>query len=362
VHRPQATPLLAAQVNTRAVRLHPLRVNVAGAGKKLPSTASTIQIASQRAQAYQGRRMPVNPSELRAAAADAITNLVRQRGDILHWSEIARGFLVRGERVLFANQARGIFKPAALNDGAALSIKSSRPSRVGRMAVYEDELVEDGLLRYKLQGTDPHGADNLLLRQAAQQQVPLIYFSGLADSTYQVFFPVFVTAIDLGRMEALTAWKSGDVFTTGSDSVVDDPYRMLGKRTAVNRLHYARFRASVLCAYGFRCAFSGAPIGSLLTVGRILPDAESKGVAAVNNAICMSVLHHAAFEANLIGVDRRLKVHAGSLIDQPEHRTLKKLILDSVTNEEITVPRARSLRPDVDCLESRFALFEAAQS
>lgn len=299
---------------------------------------------------------------IRTAAAIAIENLIRQQGDIVPWSSIARGFNTGGEKIFFATQACGIFKPAQLNDGAALSIKSTRPSRAGRSAKYDDEIIEDGMLHYKFQKTHPDNADNRLLKRAYQLQLPLIYFSGLADAVYQVFYPVFVNQIDTEGMEALMVWRTGEERQDPRSFVVNDPNYSLRQRTAANQLHLARSRASVLSAYNFRCAFSTLPIGSLLKATPIIYGADKRGVAAVNNAICMSVLHQAAFDAHLIGVTPTGEVELSRLLNEPRHSMLRGQLSGSMSrNPKIHLPKLRKLWPDRDCLNERFKQFKAAQ-
>lgn len=113
-------------------------------------------------------------------------------GEILSWQIIRSGFEFNGVRILFANRAVGIFKPALLDDGAPLSLRTSRPSRPGREALYEDLESGEGFFRYKFQGDDPDNHYNRMLRKAWVEKIPLIYFYGLSDATYQAIYPVFV--------------------------------------------------------------------------------------------------------------------------------------------------------------------------
>ncbi len=305
--------------------------------------------------------MPSSPQEIRKAAANAVGNLVRQQGDIVPWSAISAGFHFNGEKILFANKARGIFKPAQLTDSAALSIRTSRP-RIGRHTTwnYNDELIEDGWLRYCFQGDDPNNADNRLLQQAWQHQLPIIYFFGLAEAVYQVFHPVFVTKYDPKKLEAFMAWKPLAEFPANDHLVLNDPSPALGLRTATNRLHQARFRANVFAAYDFRCALSSLQIGSLLQPVKILNQRDVYGVPEINNAICMSVLHKAAFDANLIGIDHRGAITVSPLINEPRHATLAEQ-LGRLNGETIALPKAKAFRPSPDILAARFKLFKAAQ-
>lgn len=305
--------------------------------------------------------MPLPPQEIRKVAASAIESMVRRHGDIVPWSTIAAGFQLGDERILFANRVRGIFKPAQLDDGAALSIKTSRPSRKGRAPRYNDELIQDGLLRYCFQGESADSADNRLLLQAWQRHLPLIYFSGLADSVYQIFFPVFITQYDPIRKEAIMAWKTPTEINEG-DFVLSNPHHVLGRRTATNQLQHARFRGNVLAAYGFRCAISRLQVGNMLKAVSLVSEKDAPGIPPVNNAVCMSVLHQAAFDANLLGINHRGEVKAGRLLDDPHYALLRKQLGETwAANQVIAFPKAPHLRPSRDCLAARFKQFEEAQ-
>ena len=67
---------------------------------------------------------------IRAAAFAAIEKLSREWGGQIPWEALREGFQADGERVLFANRAKGIFKPRQMS--AALSIKTTVP-RSGRL-------------------------------------------------------------------------------------------------------------------------------------------------------------------------------------------------------------------------------------
>jgi putative restriction endonuclease len=55
-------------------------------------------------------------------------------------------------------------------------------------------------LDYAFMGTDPDAPDNIWLREAAERQIPLIYFLGVSPGRYQAIIPTFV--VD---------WVSGDI-------------------------------------------------------------------------------------------------------------------------------------------------------
>ena len=82
-------------------------------------------------------------------------------------------------------------------------------------------------------------------------------------------------------------------------------------RVSRQRNHQAWFSSRTKSAYGYRCALSGLPLRNLLVGAHILPDAQG-GPASVTNGICMSTLHHTAFDTNLIGIDPDFRVHVAS--------------------------------------------------
>ena len=80
------------------------------------------------------------------------------------------------------NPQRGVFKPRQMEH--LLSIKTVFPRR-GARVWYEDQrdahrqiYAGDDVVDYAFMGTDPGSADNRWLRDAMQQQIPIIYFLG----------------------------------------------------------------------------------------------------------------------------------------------------------------------------------------
>jgi putative restriction endonuclease len=103
---------------------------------------------------------------IRTVAFAALGSIVNRYGQPLSWGEISQGFRVGEERILFANRARGIFKPTVMQRGI-LSVKTTVP-RTGRCARYADLHDESGSFIYRLQGNDPGAHDNRRLREATK--------------------------------------------------------------------------------------------------------------------------------------------------------------------------------------------------
>ena len=299
---------------------------------------------------------------IRAAAFVAVSQLSRRFNDHVPWQAISKGFSVAGERMLFANRAKGIFKPQQMS--AALSIKTTVP-RSGRTRWYRDQDPKSsnldgatGLLRYELaRGNDP---TNEALRKAWQRGAHLIYFMGVAPAVYQPVFPVWVADLRPAESHVLLATansvvpgqqQNDDRIEVVRDSV-DVSYSMTMTRS---RNHQAWFSARTKAAYRNRCAFSGLPVRELLVGAHIRADKDG-GPASVQNGICMSTLHHVAFDSHLIGVDPGHRIHVSTRLREDTDGELLAS-LKELDGARIRLPDDPRDRPDRAHLEFRFRQF-----
>jgi putative restriction endonuclease len=248
--------------------------------------------------------------EIRAAAGLAMEKIIRDKGsNVLSWSEINEGFIFRGKKIHFATKAAGIFKPKELSDGAALSIKQVMPSRIGREAPYDDHDLEDGVAVYLLQRAGEQSHFNSLLQEAYFQRVPLIFFKGVADGIYEVFYPVFVEEFSFSSAKAKVVFAAPVLNEQTPDGYIGESLEVkYGVGVRKTRIHQQGFRKRVLLAYGLRCALTNLPMTALLEAAHIISDANG-GEASVRNGIAMSTFHHTAYEANLMGIDADGKIH-----------------------------------------------------
>jgi putative restriction endonuclease len=248
----------------------------------------------------------------------------------------------------------GIRKPAQLS--AALTIRTAF-TRDGGEAPYEDEVSADGTLRYKWRGTDPAHPDNRALREAMARQLPLAYFSPLARGVYEAIFPVYLVEEDPARHEfavELGEYRGAD---DGSATVLDRRY---ARRLTLKRLHQIVFRPRVLRAYESGCAVCRLRHAPLLDAAHILPDRHARGEPVVPNGLAMCKIHHAAYDANILGIrpDRVVEVRDDILteIDGP----MLRHGLQEMHGSTIFLPRSRRDHPDPTRLEERYAQFRAA--
>ena len=138
----------------------------------------------------------IRDAQLRQAAFDHVNRLVTLQGGTLDSDDLGGGFQFQGERIPLVNPQRGIFKPKQM--AALLSIRTVFPRQGGRVW-YEDQreahrqiYENDDVVEYAFMGTDPNSPDNRWLREAMEQQIPIIYFLGTSPGRCQPIIPTFI--------------------------------------------------------------------------------------------------------------------------------------------------------------------------
>ena len=295
---------------------------------------------------------------IRLAAFDALATLVRLHGPVLPWDEIAKGFQHGGSNVLFANRARGIFRPKAMTAGA-LSIKKTVP-REGREARYDDQVASGaGHFEYDLQGKDINTWDNRWLHEAHRLKSPMIYFYGVAPGLYRPLWPVFVSGWDPANLRCFVSVDEGAEQAVESEEMVVLRRRYVTVE-AKRRLHQDAFRALVMTAYKTRCAVCGLPRDELLDAAHILAYRDERGRPEVPNGLALCQLHHRAYDRNLVGIrpDYIVEVSA-SLLDTSDGPVLEHVLKD-FQGSPLRLPRRRVDLPSPDYLDERYAAFRRA--
>lgn len=269
---------------------------------------------------------------IRLAAFDRVRQLSEVH-DHLTAALLKPGFSYNGERIPLINPQRGIFKPRQMQ--FLLSIKTVFP-RAGAHIWYDDQrevhrqiFEGDDTVDYAFMGRNPEAADNRWLREAFENRVPIIYFLGIAPGLYQAVFPAFIAGWDAKALRAHVTFgiPDQDVLAPPPESSLERRYAL---RAVKQRLHQASFREAVITAYGGRCALSGLPEPLLLDAAHIISDKDvSFGQPVVPNGIPLSKIHHAAFDAHLIGIDPDYKLHVSERLlvqnDGPMLEALKRL-------------------------------------
>jgi putative restriction endonuclease len=300
-------------------------------------------------------------ADIRLAAFTHLRALSHQHGGPLPWSALADGFSARGANFRFASAAEGIFRPAGMS--GLLSLKTVVPKPRGRVWYHDQagpELAPGGeVFWYAFRGADPGNTRNQWLRDAMERQLPIVYFSGVAPGAYEPLFPAFVAEWDPVRLSC------GLVFSLAASSGIVAPPLAAERRYALRivqqRLHQAAFRERVLDAYGHRCALSGLPEPRLIDAAHIIPDRDDLlGQPDVRNGICMSKIHHAAYDAGLIGIDPDLRIHVSERLLSIHDGPMLEQGLKALAGRHVRAPADPLAAPDLGRLDLRFKQFLSA--
>jgi putative restriction endonuclease len=118
------------------------------------------------------------------------------------------------------------------------------------------------------------------------------------------------------------------------------------------------FRDAVLSAYGGRCHL---PETRLLDAAHIIMDADEQlGQPIVSNGLPLTKIHHAAFDAHLIGVDPDYRIHVSDRLLDLHDGPFLELGLKGIAGTLIDRPRRLEDLPDRDRLALRFEQFKKA--
>jgi HNH endonuclease len=185
---------------------------------------------------------------------------------------------------------QGIWKPAVCELPLSITTIVRGP--------YADAFDErTGTLSYAYRGHDPGHKDNVGLRTAQAERVPLVYFHSVEPGSYVAAYPAFVCVRD--------GDQSGCRQRPGSAARVC-------ARAARQRLHQQLFRERVLRAYQERCALCSLRHQELLDAAHITPDSHLEGEPVVSNGVAVCKLHHAAFDRLFFAVRPDYAMRSGS--------------------------------------------------
>ena len=299
-------------------------------------------------------------ARLRAAAFDHVRRLAMLHGT-LETAHLNAGFFFKGSRYPLVNPQRGIFKPRAMTH--LLSIRTVFP-RAGNRVWYDDQREVHAQIYggreavdYAFMGSNPEAADNRWLRSAWEEQVPIIYFLGIAPGRYEAILPAFIGGWDASGLKAQVTFAPQ--FANEMRPPETAIERRYGLRLVQQRLHQSQFRAAVIAAYDGRCALSRLPEARLLDAAHIVADRNPElGQPVVPNGLPLSKIHHAAFDAHLIGIDADYRLHVSDqLMSQQDGPVLEAL--KALHGRVIHLPRRERDRPDRDRLAERFAIYRS---
>ena len=267
------------------------------------------------------------------------------------------GFEYEGERVPLMDRQRGIRKPAGFEAALAIRTTFTPPTQ---LPPYADAIGGDGLQRYKYRGNDPQHPENVALRRAFQNKLPLIWFVGVESGRYEPIYPIWVVGDDPANLEFALAVHEGQRFIT-PDQVIDNDTRNYVERMTKQRLHQRVFRSRVLLAYEGRCAICMIKHAELLDAAHIVADGRPNGQPVVPNGLSLCKIHHAAFDAGILGIRPDLTLHVRADVLVEVDGWVLKGGIQGVHDTRLSVlPKIKAAQPSRDRLEERYAEFLSA--
>jgi putative restriction endonuclease len=300
--------------------------------------------------------------ELRLAAFVSLRAILDKSGGVITREAMNTGFEFRGERIQFASERQGIWRPRQLGkDGAALSLVTVAV-RKGVVPRYDDQVGSDaGYFEYRYQGRDPGTWTNVAVRKAAALRLPLIYFYGVTPGLFEAFMPVYVSEDEPERLTFHLSVDApgigtGTLFTGGSEA----PLKQYATVAAKRRIHQRRFRELVVAAYAGRCTICRLQRAELLDAAHILEDHDARGQPEVPNGLALCRIHHAAYDADILGISPDYLVHIRRDVLAEKDGPMLLHGLQEMDRARIGLPRVEGQRPRKDYLAERYSRFLAA--
>lgn len=322
-----------------------------------PTVARSIPIVKGPAATLAGMIGGADAG-IRRAVFDWLTEHRESIGESIARTALEQ-FSLDGRRIPLVGP-RGIWKPAVCELPISIATTVGGP--------YSDVFDEaTGTLSYAYRGTDPFHPDNVGLRRAMQERVPLVYFHSIRPGVYVAAYPVFVVGDHPARLrfdfkvDDLTASlrpAAGSVGRAVADE--EDARRSYVTRSVRQRVHQASFRERVIRAYQERCALCSLRHPELLDAAHIIPDTADGGEPVVANGLSLCKLHHAAFDGLFFAVRPDYVVEVRESILGEKDGPMLVVGLQQIHEQQILLPRHPSDRPDPERLERRYEEFKRA--
>lgn len=285
---------------------------------------------------------------LRQLIFDRLTELVADQGTVTRAQ--LESLQVGDQTHRLIDQSRGIRNPKDML--ATLSVVSSPDGP------YSDSQLGDALFAYDYRKGSTDG-DNLKMRRAVELGLPIILLRKIRAGLYVPVFPAYVIKDDTASRQFLIALDES--LSSVADPLHLEPIeRKYGERAMKQRLHQPEFRGRIMLAYERKCTVCRLKHGRLLDAAHIVGDDKPHGLPLVENGLSLCKIHHAAYDANLLGISPDYVVRInGELMDEVDGPMLQHG-LKEMDGRGLTLPKRRVDRPSKDRLAERFEEFSAA--
>jgi len=223
---------------------------------------------------------------------------------------------------------------------------------------YADTHVGDCLYAYDYRAGSTDG-DNRKMRRAFELGLPIILLRTIRPGIFVPIFPVYVVADDADSRRFILALDESLRFVS-NPLQLKPAEREYAERIVKQRLHQPEFRGRVLLAYQTQCTVCSLRHGKLLDAAHIIGDTKQHGLPIVENGLSLCKIHHAAFDANLLGISPDYVVHINRALMEEIDGPMLRHGLQEMDGQLLTLPARASDRPGADRLAERFDEFRAA--
>lgn len=255
-----------------------------------------------------------------------------------------------GEVRRVIDQSGGIWNPTDLS--ATLSVVSSPDGP------YADSDIGESLFAYDYRVGSTNGS-NRKLRRALELDLPIILLRKIKTALFVPIFPVYVVADDIDNRQFILALDESLRFV--SDPLHLKPgEREYAERMVKIRLHQPEFRGRILLAYEQRCTVCSLKHGKLLDAAHIISDGKPHGLPIVENGLSLCKIHHAAYDANLLGISPDYVVSIDSDLMMEVDGPMLRHGLQEMNGRTLVLPPRRADRPSRERLAERFDEFRVA--
>lgn len=257
---------------------------------------------------------------------------------------------VAGETRRIIDRNRGIWNPQSML--ATLSVISNPAGP------YADTDIGDSLFAYDYRAGSTDG-DNKKMRRAYELGLPIILLRTIRPGVFVPVFPVYVVKDDLANRQFVLALDESLRFV--SDPQHLNPIeRQYAIRAIKQRLHQPEFRGRIMLAYNQSCTVCKLKHGKLLDAAHIIGDDKPHGVPIVDNGLSMCKIHHAAYDANLLGISPDYVVRINEDLMQEIDGPMLRHGLQEMDGRLIVLPERRVDQPSKERLAERFDEFKSA--
>ena len=285
---------------------------------------------------------------LRELIFERLAEIAAARG-VVRRAELERLEVAGGLRRVI-DRSRGIWNPKDL--AATLSVVSNP------QGPYRDQELSDSLFAYDYRAGSIDG-DNRKLRRAMDLKLPIVLLRTIAPGIFVPVFPVYVVGDDVPNRRFMLALDENLRLVT--DPLHLDPIeKTYAVRAVKQRLHQPEFRGRIMLAYKEKCAVCSLKHGQLLDAAHIIGDDKPHGLPIVQNGLSLCKIHHAAYDANLLGVSPDYVVCINRALMEEIDGPMLRHGLQEMDGKLLSVPAREIDRPSKELLAERFTEFLTA--